>query len=74
MSFSSSWYRGDVGLSERDEREEDAQDDDGLCPHGVPHEFCGNCHEDEADDPVGAAIVASCFEERFGGLVVEDIP
>lgn len=20
--------------------------DDELCPHGFPHEFCGNCHEE----------------------------
>jgi hypothetical protein len=24
--------------------------DDDLCPHGWPPEFCGNCHEEEADD------------------------
>lgn len=23
------------------------ENDDGLCPHGVPPEFCGNCHEEE---------------------------
>ena len=23
--------------------------DDGLCPHGWPPEFCGNCHEEDAD-------------------------
>lgn len=24
-------------------------DDDGLCPHGVPPEFCGNCHAEEEE-------------------------
>lgn len=23
--------------------------DDGLCPHGFPPEFCGNCHEEVED-------------------------
>jgi len=23
------------------------EDDDGLCPHGWPYEFCGICHEEE---------------------------
>lgn len=25
----------------------DDVDEDGLCRHGFPPEFCGNCHEDE---------------------------
>lgn len=24
------------------------ENDDDLCPHGVPPEFCGNCHEEES--------------------------
>lgn len=24
---------------------------DPLCPHGIPLEFCGNCHEEEEETP-----------------------
>jgi hypothetical protein len=27
--------------------ETQAGDDDALCPHGFPPEFCGNCHEED---------------------------
>lgn len=24
-------------------------DDDPFCPHGIPYEFCGNCHNEEEE-------------------------
>ena len=35
-----------------------------LCPHGWPHEYCGLCHEEEADDEEIAQVLRKA-EARY---------
>lgn len=40
--------------------------DDGLCPHGWPPEFCGNCHDEMDTEPTYS------LEEQYAIAHVEE--
>ena len=49
------------------------EEDDPFCPHGIPHEFCGNCHEEETVGDLSVIRERALRCSGYGGQEIADV-